>query len=53
METMKNELLAKILLKVIDENRNAQESIEEEIWKLGYQEACEMVLELLNDLQNG
>ena len=51
MEEIKNELLASILLKVIDENREAQESIESEEWKLGYHEACDMVLEELQKLQ--
>ena len=51
MEEIKNELLASILLTVIDENREAQESIESEEWKLGYHEACDMVLEELQKLQ--
>jgi len=51
MEEIKNELLASILLTVIDENRQAQESIESEEWKLGYHEACDMVLEELQKLQ--
>ena len=52
MEENKNtELLASMLLKVIDENRDAQESVESEEWKLGYHEACDMVLEELQKLQ--
>ena len=51
MEEIKNELLASILLTVIDENRDAQESVESEEWKLGYHEACDMVLEQLQKLQ--
>jgi hypothetical protein len=51
MEEIKNELLASILLKVIDENRLSQESVESEEWKLGYHEACDMVLEHLEKLQ--
>ena len=50
-KNIKNELLASMLLKVIDENRDAQESVESEEWKLGYHEACDMVLEELQKLQ--
>jgi hypothetical protein len=51
MEQIKIELLADIMLTVIDENREAQESVESEEWKLGYHEACDMVLEKLQQLQ--
>jgi hypothetical protein len=50
-EKIKNELLASILLKVIDENQLSQNSEENELWKLGYHEACDMVLEHLQLLQ--
>ena len=48
--TIKHELIAAMLLKVIDENKEAQESVETEEWKLGYHEACDMVLEFLDVL---
>jgi hypothetical protein len=48
--TIKHELLAAIMLKVIDENKDSQESVESEEWKLGYHEACDMVLEFLDQL---
>ena len=48
--TIKHELLASLMLKVIDENKEAQESVESEEWKLGYHEAVDMVLEFLNEL---
>jgi hypothetical protein len=51
MENIKNEILASILLKVIDENDLSQDSAENESWKLGYHEACDMVLEHLQLLQ--
>lgn len=50
-ENIKNELLASILLKVTDENQLSQNSEENELWKLGYHEACDMVLEHLQLLQ--
>ena len=48
----KKELIASILLQVIDQNQLSQESEENEIWKLGYHEACDMVIEYLETLQN-
>ena len=51
--TIKNELIAAMLLKVIDENQLSQQSIEEDTWKIGYKEACDMMIEYLNELQNG
>jgi len=48
--TIKHELLASMMLKVIDENKKVQESVESEEWKLGYHEACDMVLEFLDVL---
>jgi hypothetical protein len=48
--TIKHELLAAIMLKVIDENKDSQESVESLEWKLGYHEACDMVLEFLDQL---
>jgi flagellin-specific chaperone FliS len=48
--TIKHELLASLMLKVIDENKQAQESVESEEWKLGYHEAVDMVLEFLDEL---
>lgn len=48
--TIKQELLAAIMLKVIDENKESQESVESEEWKLGYHEAVDMVLEFLDVL---
>ena len=50
-ENIKNELLASILLKVMDENQLSQNSEENELWKLGYHEACDMVLKHLQLLQ--
>ena len=49
--TIKDEILAHLLLKVIDENKNVEESSESEEWILGYHEACDMVLEFIGDLQ--
>ena len=51
MEQMKIEMLAALVLKVIDENHESQESNESEEWKLGYHEACDMVLNFLSELQ--
>jgi hypothetical protein len=51
MEQMKIEMLAALLLKVIDENHEAQDSNESDEWKLGYHEACDMVLNFLSELQ--
>lgn len=48
--TIKHQLIAAMLLKVIDENKSSQESVETEEWKLGYHEACDMVLEFLDVL---
>ena len=48
--TIKHELLAAIMLQVIDENKESQESVESEQWKLGYHEACDMVLEFSDQL---
>lgn len=48
---IKDELLASIMLQVIDKNREAQESAESEEWILGYHEACDMVLEHLEKLK--
>ena len=50
-ENIKNELLASIMLQVIDKNREVQESAESQEWILGYHEACDMVLEHLQLLQ--
>ena len=50
--TEKNEVLAAILLKVIDENQESQNSSEHEIWKLGYKEACDMIIEHLKEIQD-
>lgn len=50
---MKNEdLLGILLVKIVDENILSQESVEPEEWKLGYQEACDMVIEYLAKIQN-
>lgn len=49
-EEIKNELLASIMLQVIDKNREVQESAESDEWILGYHEACDMVLEYLDQL---
>jgi hypothetical protein len=49
MEQMEIEMLAALLLKVIDENHEAQDSNESEEWKLGYHEACDMVLNFLSE----
>lgn len=50
-QTIKNELIATMLLKVIEENELSQESVEDTMWKLGYKEACDMMIELLNQLK--
>jgi hypothetical protein len=44
------ELLALILVNVIDENNQSQDSQENELWKLGYQEACDKVIDMLQEL---
>lgn len=50
---MENEdLLGTLLVKIVDENIISQESVESEEWKLGYQEACDMVIEYLAKIQN-
>lgn len=48
---IKDELLASIMLQVIDKNREVQESSESDEWILGYHEACDMVLEHLQELK--
>ena len=50
-QSIKNELIATMLLKVIEENESSQESVEDTMWKLGYQEACDMMIEFLNELK--
>jgi hypothetical protein len=59
MENIKNQLLAQrvaivasTIIKVVDENKLSQESDENELWKLGYHEACDMILEHLKQFQN-
>ncbi len=49
--TIKNELIATMLLKVIEENELSQDSVEETTWKIGYKEACDMMIEFLNELK--
>jgi hypothetical protein len=49
--TIKNELIATMLLKVIEENELSQDSAEETTWKIGYKEACDMMIEFLNELK--
>jgi len=49
--TIKNELISTMLLKVIEENELSQESAEETTWKIGYKEACDMMIEFLNELK--
>ena len=50
---MKNEdLLGLLLVKIVDENILSQESIESKEWRLGYQEACDMVIGYLAEIQN-
>lgn len=40
-------LIASILINIIDENNITQASDEPELWKLGYQEAIDMVIKVL------
>ena len=49
-ENIKNKLLASIMLQVIDKNLEVQKSAESDEWILGYHEACDMVLEHLDEL---
>jgi len=44
-------ITASIILKVMDENKKSQESDENELWKLGYHEACDMILEQIREFQ--
>lgn len=50
-EKIKNELLASILLQVIDKNKEVEESAESDEWILGYHEACNMVIRFLEELK--
>jgi hypothetical protein len=48
----KEQLLASLLIKIVDENKLSQESAESDEWILGYQEACEMMINYLAKIQN-
>jgi len=48
----KEQLLASLLIKIVDENKLSQESEESDEWILGYQEACEMMINYLAKIQN-
>ena len=48
----KEQLLASLLIKIVDENKLSQESAESDEWILGYQEACEMMINYIAKIQN-
>jgi hypothetical protein len=50
-QSIKNELIATMLLKVIEENELSQDSAEDTMWKIGYKEGCDMMIEFLNELK--
>lgn len=58
--TKVQEIIDTVLLEVFSEqikririnNMMAQESEEDEIWKLGYQEACNMMMEFFEEISN-
>jgi hypothetical protein len=47
----KSSLLAEMLIAIIDENKLVQDSNEAEVWKLGYAEAVEFMIEKIDSLR--
>lgn len=50
LNAQKVAITASILLKLKEENKLSQESVEDETWKVGYQDACKMVEDYIKEL---